>query len=226
VGLRPENWLVVSARLMGPSEMPRSGPGADRERLRFVEAVRSSFGFLEKRGFDTVVELSTMVRYESASVFVVVFHGRGSYELGVEIGHRFEVAGQLVDEKFALADVVALEVPLTQSGFRSFAATEADQLPGFLAQLSDWTERYGSRVLSDEPGVFTELRAAGVRRSEAMQDEWRASRLRDAAGAAWRSKDYPRVVDAYREIISELRSVELLPSELARLHFSEDRLDI
>lgn len=210
---------------MGASGVPRTELGVDRERLRFVDAVRSSFGFLEPLGFEVVVEFSTLVRYESASVFVVVFHGRGSYELGVEIGHRIEVDGQLVHEKFALADVVSLAVPLEESGFQSFATTDAEQLPGFLAELAEWTGRYGGPALGDEPGVFTQLRAAGVKRSEAMQDAWRATRLRDAAEAAWRMKDYPRVVDAYREIISELRSVELRSSELARLRYAEDHLD-
>jgi hypothetical protein len=211
---------------MGGSGVPRTEPGVDRERLRFVDAVRSSFGFLERAGFVIVLELSTLVRYESASVFVVVFHGRGSYELGVEIGHRVEVDGQLVEEKFALADVVSLAVPLEKAGFRSFATTDAEQLPGFLAQLAGWTERYGGPALRDEPGVFTQLRAAGVKQSEAMQEAWRAARLRDAADVAWRAKDYPRVVDAYSEMISELRSVDLRPSELARLRFAADRLDI
>jgi hypothetical protein len=216
---------VVAAGLMGASGVPRTEPGVDRERLRFVEAVRAGFGFLEQRGFEVVLELSTLVRYESDLVFVVVFHGRGSYELGVEIGHRVEVDGQLVEEKFALADVVSLAVPLEESGFRSFATTDTEQLPGFLAQLAGWTERYGGPALRDEPGVFVQLRAAGVKRSEAMQDEWAATRLRDAADAAWRTKDYSRVVDAYREMISELRSVEMRPSELARLRFAEGHLD-
>lgn len=69
------------------------------------------------------------------------------------------------------------------------------------------------------------MRAAGVKQSEAMRDAWRATRLRDAADTAWRAKDYPRVVDAYSEMISELRSVELRPSELARLRYAADHLD-
>ena len=70
-----------------------------------------------------------------------------------------------------------------------------------------------------------QLRAAGVKQSEAMWDAWRATRLRDAADTAWRAKDYPRIVEAYSEMISELRSVELRPSELGRLRYAEDRLD-
>jgi len=69
---------VVAAALMGASEVPRRELGVDRERLRFVEAVRAGFGFLEQLGFEVVLELSTLVRYESDLVFVVVFHGRGS----------------------------------------------------------------------------------------------------------------------------------------------------
>ncbi len=206
--------------------VPRVEPGADRELLGFARAARSAFAFLEEFGFGVTAESSTFVRFESDAVFVNVFHGRGSYELGVEIGHLIEVDGELVEQKFPLADVVALSVPLDDVGFQSFATTKADRLPTFLEQLADWTRRFAGPVLRGDPGVFVALSAANAQRSIAMQEAWRATRLRNAADVAGRAKDYPRVVDAYSEMISELRTVALRPSELARLRYAEGQLDI
>ena len=210
--------------MTGSIGMPQTGPNPERWSLGFVSAVRSSFDFLEDLGFAVVVEESTFVRFESGAVFVNVFHGRGSYELGVEIGHRVELGGETVDEKFSLGDVVALSAPLGEVGFQSFATTKAEELPAFIDRLADWTSRYGGAALRDETGIFVRLRSEGVKRSDAMQDEWAAGRLRTAADAAWSERDYARVVGAYSEMISELRSIELRPSELRRLRFAEAHL--
>lgn len=46
----------------------------------------SSFDFLRAYGLKPVEEDVTFVRYESDAMFVNVYHGRGSFEIGVEIG--------------------------------------------------------------------------------------------------------------------------------------------
>jgi hypothetical protein len=200
----------------------RIEPGPEREAFNFVREVRSAFGFLHALSFATTVESATFVRYEAASVFVNVFHGRGSYELGVEIGHRVDVDGQFVDEKFGLGDLVALSDAVEETDFRTYATTDPARLPEFLARLAEWTRYYGRAALTGEPAVFELLRAAGLDRSVATQDASRATQLRATADAAWRAREYARVIDSYNEMISELRTVELRQSELARLRFAED----
>lgn len=81
-------------------EMPTTEPGSGRSELGFVQAVRSSFAFLEKVGLQVVREESTLVRFESCNRFVNVFHGRGSYELGVDFGRWVEVGGERVEQRF------------------------------------------------------------------------------------------------------------------------------
>lgn len=63
-------------------------PNSDRSQLRFEEAAISAFAFLtsERYGFRCVVSESTIVRYESDTVGVTIYHGRSSYEIGCEIG--------------------------------------------------------------------------------------------------------------------------------------------
>jgi hypothetical protein len=66
--------------------MFRTDPGKHRSQLGFKDAVLSSFDFLRAYGLKPIKEEVTFVRYESNSVFVNVYHGRGSFEIGVEIG--------------------------------------------------------------------------------------------------------------------------------------------
>ena len=77
-------------------------PSPERAKLGFREAVLSSFKFLNDVGFRPVEQEMTLVRYESPEVFVNVYHGRASFELGVEIGRLKEP-----NDKLTLYDIVA-----------------------------------------------------------------------------------------------------------------------
>ena len=206
--------------------MPMTTPGPGRARLGFAEAVEASFAFLVSEfGFRVVDERSTFVRYESDRAFVNVFHGRGSYELGVEIGRWIVVDDARVEERFPLGDVIALDHDRAAIGYRSFATTEKEPLARFLAQLAEWTHRFAPRVLEGDVATFDRLRVESAHRSQALQEGWRAERLRAAADEAWHRKDWGRVVDAYGEMVSDLRTVELRPSELRRLRYAQERID-
>ena len=173
------------------SEMPRTAPGLDRWRLGFAEAVEANFGFLVRDfGFRLVDAQPTFVRYESERAFVNVFHGRASFELGVEIGRWVELDGELVEKKYTLDDVIALDHDLSAVGYRSYATSDKEPLGRFVAQLADWTQRFGSRVLKGDPATFDSLRAQRVRMSRTLLEGWRAERLRAAADDAWHRKDW------------------------------------
>src|SRR5438128_6558460 len=70
--------------------MLKMEPGPERAKLGFQEAVLSSFTFLSEFGLRSVEQKVTFLRYESRHVFVNVYHGRASYELGVEVGRLKE----------------------------------------------------------------------------------------------------------------------------------------
>lgn len=206
--------------------MPSTDPGEDRSRLGFAEVVEVTFAFLAGDfGFRLVNRQATFVRYESQSAFVNVFHGRGSYELGVEIGQWIMVDDDRVEEKFSLGDVIALDHDLAAIGYRSFATTEKESLGRLVTQLADWTRRFAVRALEGDATTFDRLRVETAGQSRELLEGWRAVRLRAAADEAWQRKQWGRVVDAYAEIVSELRTVELKPSELRRLRYAEERLD-
>lgn len=200
-------------------------PGPGRTQLGFAEAAVDQFGFLvDELGFRLVRVESTLVRYESPRAFVNVFHGRASYELGVEIGRWIEMGGARVEQKYPLSAVIALDHDPTAVGVHPFATTDGAVLGRFVVQLAELTRRYGELALSGDPTTFDRLSAENARRSDAFTNRLRAQRLRSVADDAWRRKDWGLVIDAYREIESELLHVELKPSESGRLRYAQKRL--
>ena len=66
---------------------PDSDVGRMRRSLRFSEQAQKYFSYLvESWGFRLVRDVSTLVRFENRQVYLQVFHGRVSFEVGLELG--------------------------------------------------------------------------------------------------------------------------------------------
>jgi hypothetical protein len=81
--------------------MPETEPSAEWSRLGFAEAVLANFEFLRSYELRRVENDSTFVRFESEAVFVNVYHGRASFEIGVEVGLKSR------SEKYGLDYIVS-----------------------------------------------------------------------------------------------------------------------
>jgi hypothetical protein len=198
--------------------------GGARSRLGFAAAVLEEFGFLSELGFRVVERTDTFVCYESERRFVRVFHGRSSYELGVEIGRWVDIDGGRREQFFPLCDVVARQADLAEVGYGGSAATDAQLLRKFVRQLGGWTRRFAEPLLSDGDQEFDELSEINARRAEGHREALRASRLRARAAEAWQRRDFGTVLNAYSEIEAELPTVRLKPSERARLRYALEAL--
>ena len=87
----------------------------DRSQLKFSQTVLSEFIFLtEEYNFSCVHHEDTLVRYESDKVFVSVFHGRASYEVGLQIG----LLGSGNNMGFGLGSIIALTNPEEGNRFK------------------------------------------------------------------------------------------------------------
>lgn len=201
-------------------EIGTTAPGPDRGRLGFATVASEEFSFLLGLGF-TLVEVSdTLARYESDGRVVRVFHGRGSYELGVEVGRWIEVDGVSREQAFPLRDVVAQRRDPADIGFGGTSATTAESVRKFLGQLAGWTREFALPLLHDGDDLFDQLSLSNAARAHAERDELRASRLRARADEAWQRQDFATVANSYSEIESELPTASLKASEQARLKYA------
>jgi hypothetical protein len=201
-------------------ELPRAAPGPERARLGFADAAQAEFGFLLRLGFRLVELTDTICRYQSDRRLVRVFHGRGSYELGVEIGRWIEVGGQPREQAFPLPDVVTQLAGSAASEQQGTAATTAEAVSRVLRRLADQTREIAGEMLTGGDDLFDRLSAANAARGQAEQDQLRAQHLRERADDAWRRKDFDAVITAYTEIDREMDTVELRTSERRRLDYA------
>src|SRR5437016_1220188 len=81
--------------------MLKAEPGVNRRQLGFEEAVLRSFEFLRSYDLKPVERTPTLVRFESKKVFVDVYHGRASFEIGVQVGLKSR------SEKYGLGYIVS-----------------------------------------------------------------------------------------------------------------------
>jgi len=196
-----------------------------RSALDFEGAVARHFAFLQDRGYAVVRSGSTFVRYERTPLFVNVFHGRGSFELGVEVGRSTVLYGETVERSFPIGYLATVIGGEARETYRSRTATTSAQVDRFVAELGHWLEAYGERVLEGDEATFVALGEAVAIESTRQMDMMRATELRRRAEEAWRSRDYATVVQAYDEMDRELTTVDLRTFEDGRLAYARKALD-
>jgi len=193
--------------------------GIDRTALAFPQSVRRAFGFLAEEGFAEVRSEPTFVRFERPGVFVNVFHGRRSYELGVEIGLR--VDGEAREVAYDLATVLSASEAFAPS--QRWSATTRDQVERFVTRLAELTEQHCLPPLRGDRAALARIEELSARRGREDAEAMRADDLRRRAKEAWTAGDRAAVVAAYDEIESTLTSVTLQPSERKRRDMARDR---
>lgn len=219
----------MDASAMRPGQfiqrMPVFIPGPEREKLRFAESVSQSFRFLvEDYGFKVTEIKSTFVRYEKDDLFVKVFHGRGSYEMGVEIGHRVEHEGQIVEEEFQIWEVIKLDHDLKDAGYGSYATNDATVIARFAEELAGFVCLYAVPMLEGDSEMFLRLRKEQALEGKKWRENMQAQRLRQQAEEAFKKRDYAATEQAYSEILRELDTIQLKASELKRLEIARRHL--
>ena len=131
----------------------------ERTKLGFKEAVREHFKFLSEFGFREVQALTTIVRYRSRNLELCVYHGRISYEIGVEIYQS--------DERFTIAELIRLSDPHTHEKYRSpMVSSSSSVLDSAVERLANLLRRFGEKALRNDAAVFAALRKQGFELTE------------------------------------------------------------
>jgi hypothetical protein len=181
-------------------------PNPERAKLEFREAVLSSFKFLNNVGFRPVKEEMTFVRYESPDVFVNVYHGRASFELGVEIGRL-----KAPNHKLTLHDIIAWAGAEKAEGSGQhvmFQVSSREGIQEFVPKLAALVEKHAAPFLQGDAAAFDSALAIQSERGKKYAKDVNLGQVRRKADAAWQAKDYAQVVDLYGPVRSDLTELE------------------
>jgi len=182
-------------------------PSSDRARLGFEESVRSSFNFLIDLGLHLVDGKATFVRYESSEVFVNVYHGRASFELGLEIGRLKEPN----EEKLTIYDIVAWAGAEKAAGFGQhvmFQVSSPEGVREFVPKLAHMVQEYAIPFINGDATAYRDALEARARANTEYVKQVNLRQMRSRAEAAWHAKDYAQVVELYTPKRNDLDEVE------------------
>lgn len=181
-------------------------PSPERAKLGFKDAVLSSFKFLGEFGFRPVEEKTTFVRYESSQVFVNIYHGRTSFEMGVELGRLKEPEKKL--HIFSIVYWAGAEKAEGLGKHVMFQVGTYEGVQEFVPKLAALVQKYGVPLLRhDEDAYRSALEFQGRRFAEEIK-QGNLRVVRGKAEAAWQAKDYAQVVELYNPIRDDLTEVE------------------
>jgi hypothetical protein len=201
--------------------MFKTAPRPDRTQLGFTEAVLSAFDFLTSRyGFVIKRIEPTFVRYESANVFVNIYHGRASYELGVEVGR---LADDLSKEEsaFSLADILDLTKAHDKTGHTILQASTPETVDKFVPMLAALVSKYAAPILRGDSDVFARLTDVQSRKSDQLLKKWELEDIRKEAEDAWHQRNYAKVAELFESIQEELTPAEAKKLDYAKLRASK-----
>ncbi|CAN5885740.1 MAG: hypothetical protein USCGTAYLOR_01273 [Chromatiales bacterium USCg_Taylor] len=192
-------------------------PSPNRDVLGFSRAVFQYFNFLcSDYGFTVTDQSATLVRFESNDVFINVYHGRASYELGVEIGKFDDPSGT----RYRLPTIIEAFMGNTVGQKGVFQASSPDAICSSIEHLAQLVSSYCSALLRGDDDAFDRVRKASKHISEELTEHYTRGVLRRRAEQAWQNKDYADVVRVYEKILHTLTSIERKRLEIARKHLA------
>jgi hypothetical protein len=187
-----------------------------RIQLGFTSEVLSSFHFLvEDYNFKCVKTDVTFVRYESKFVFVNIYHGRRSYELGVEIG-KLENHLPIREDWYSIGEIMDLMGVRKNLRFTFFQASSKDQIQILVRKLAEYVKKYAKPILDGHYEIFEKLEILRKNNSDAYIREAELQNIRERADIAWKQKDYVKFIELYNQVKDGLTSIEGKKLDYAR----------
>jgi hypothetical protein len=178
-------------------------------RLGFIDLVLSTFAFLLRLGFFVARREATLVRFEKDNVFVNIYHGRASYQVGLELGRLRDGDMYSLHELFQALAPNDIEQARCQT-------TDPEVLRQCLASIAATVERHCDALLAGNAIAFEKVDAAvaPLRKAATLQAQFGATI--DRADKAWESKDFSKATDLYEKSAPALDETRIRRLEYLR----------
>jgi len=189
-------------------------PGPDRWKLGFKDAVLENFKFLRRYGYRLVRADVTFVRYEmpwysfKRRFYVNVYHARGGYDLGVEVGPRDDDCEQATLISM-LRCANAPEVEAWRVGDTLLRGETREAVQTLVPKMAELVRRYADPFLLGDPEAFRTLKKMNREAYAVWEEEMhRNAPKRYQATLAWEAKDFDRVVSIYESFLKDISDTE------------------
>jgi len=184
--------------------MMRFAAKSGRSSLGFSNSAKLSFDFLVADfGFHVVDEHEpTLIRYESPEGFVNVFHSRGGYRVGAEIGRFITTAkGTRAEDRVTLFEIVSAAGDKVAAHMLDIPAESAAAVSAAVNDAARLVRLYGVGLLLGDDTAY--LRIAEYRRAANERSAAEGTRLwemRQAAHKAWERGDHVEAIRLLRQL--------------------------
>ena len=180
----------------------------ERARLDFENIVRKQFSFLAEFGFSEVEAGPSLVRYCKGRLGLDVYHGRRSYEIGVEL-----LRGR---ECFSVGLAVGVVDPDAYRKYRLPAATTKSALVVSVEKQACIVRRYAEPALRGNRRFFRQLRDLGEENARQLAIDSLVFQVRPKAAEAFRERRFADAVGLYERIGDHLTVAERAKLKAAR----------
>ena len=190
-------------------------PEPHRGSLGFSKTVVESFKFLtDEYSFHLTMIEPTLVTFESPSLFINIYHGRRSFELGFEIGEKVGPR----DLHFSIGELIYLVDSQKGEEYQGLQASTQDRVGNLVPRLASLVKEYAADALKGNAKCFEALAALREQRGDALLKKWRLSGIRESADKAWKDKNLDRIVELYESMQGDLSAVESKRLQYAKKH--------
>jgi len=198
--------------------MFRVEPAQNRDKLEFKEEVLNNFDFLiTEYRFNCVKTEVTRVRYESPKVFINIYHGHASYELGFEIGLRHSSVHQN-EPKFTLSEIIELAGALDETNYTYYQVSTQKGIKEFVPKIAELVKQFAKSALLGDILTFEKLELIQKQRSDKYLSKMEINRIRPKAEEAWHNKRYKEFIELYEPVKDDISPAEVKKLEYARRH--------
>jgi hypothetical protein len=194
-----------------------------REQFNFPETVLMFFRFLiEDFGFAVIKQDSTLVRFESGDVFVNIYHGRASYEVGIEIGELRSNTG-LPEFGYTLGEIISASDPEAGAAYRADHITEPELIEKYVSKISELVKNFAPLALVGNKDFFKRVSDLQARKSNKYLKNLELNRVRSEVEIAWRNKNYKQVVELFEPVAGDLTTSEIKKFDYAKRKLADTK---
>ena len=184
----------------------------DHNSLGFLEYVQKAFIFLKlEYDFLCTNQSETNIRFEGNGVFVSIYFGRQSYEIGLEIG--------LIEDRltngYGLGSLISYHRQNKDKQFRFSIAKTREQVNFSVNDLAKLLKECGKKALRGDKNVYRQLKSD----ANAYWEDIRTSKIRIDAAKSFSKGDYKTSISLYEKI-----SNNLSPSENKKIKIAKNKV--